>query len=104
MLLPGLVMSSEPGGMPSFLRPSLASPAILQPTQLSASLTQSHPSCLARNMASQSNQGSQVGNDHKTTYQTRSQTQENAGPTAAGENMKPDARYFVAKGPQIPKG
>ncbi|KLJ11893.1 hypothetical protein EMPG_12946 [Blastomyces silverae] len=55
-------------------------------------------------MASQSSQDSQAKKTDTTTRQTRSQTQKNASSAAGGEHLRPEARDFIAKGPQIPEG
>ncbi|PGH11396.1 hypothetical protein AJ79_04897 [Helicocarpus griseus UAMH5409] len=47
-------------------------------------------------------QDPQAGKPDTSARQTRSQTQRNAA--AAGENAKPSAQDFIAKGPQIPEG
>ncbi|OJD24992.1 hypothetical protein ACJ73_03638 [Blastomyces percursus] len=54
-------------------------------------------------MASTSSQESQAGKTGTTTRQTRSQAQKNASSTAGGEQLRPEARDFIAKGPEIPE-
>ncbi|EGE84146.1 hypothetical protein BDDG_07091 [Blastomyces dermatitidis ATCC 18188] len=55
-------------------------------------------------MAGRSSQDFQAGKTGTTTRQTRSQTQKNANSTAGGEQLRPEARDFITKGPQIPEG
>ncbi|KAL2368015.1 hypothetical protein RJZ57_007608 [Blastomyces gilchristii] len=54
-------------------------------------------------MAGRSSQDFQAGKTGTTTRQTRSQTQKNANSTAGGEQLRPEARDFITKGPQIPE-